>query len=177
MYTRITRTSAPEQPIRRALLDAITKRPGQRLVHLVVHLGKPRSTIVHHLRILMERHLVVAETTGRISRFYVAGARPRAGGSASADPRMERLVQLLRRGGSRTQAEIAAQLGVSQSFVSKLMRRLQQRGLMERRRLARGTLYTFAPTVPGNDLPDLASRPSTPYARREADPFGRGPSL
>jgi DNA-binding MarR family transcriptional regulator len=134
LFTRLYRGRLLEHPARQRLYDHVEARPGASLVELRSVLGGSRSATTYHLGVLVRAGLLVRRHRGRRTTFH----RP-ADATRVEDPTIVARAKweaaakaALESGPAQGQRDLAARLGVSQGYVSRILGGLRRRGEVER---------------------------------------------
>lgn len=134
LYNRVQRARLLESPVRLQLLELIRKNPGFNLTELAVATGLTRNAALHHLLLLEKHGHVQSEKHGRALCFIPSSSiasQDLVHLAALKHPIRKRLHELLQEV-PRTQAELAAQVGVSVRLVSHHLAVLQSAGHVTR---------------------------------------------
>lgn len=155
-YSRWDDSDPLEHDTRAELFEAISEAPGLNLARLADRTGEHRSTVRYHCRVLQEEGLVERrKLLGRKCLFPDGTSRP--GADDAGDP--GELAAVLRDGPQRdvlvavadrepvTTADVAAALDVDESTAAHHLSRLEDGGLLERRREGRRVLTRLRPAV------------------------------
>jgi DNA-binding MarR family transcriptional regulator len=135
LYARLNPKDVGKHPARAAILEFLERSPGARLTEIQQQAHLPRSTALHHLRALEQAGLVMHR---RVGKFLIYGRSHHHG--TLNDPsflaqrvrRHELILQILQEQPGLRQQEIAARMGVTQSYVSRILARLERDGLVGR---------------------------------------------
>ncbi|MFB6169881.1 MAG: winged helix-turn-helix transcriptional regulator [Haloarculaceae archaeon] len=131
---------------RREIYQEIADAPGVHFRELLRRLDYAKGTVQYHLRWLVDRDLVEAETDGEYTRYYPAH---------ELAPEDKETLSVLRRSYSRellahlvaagplTTTELAARVDRSQSTVSWHLSRLHEVGFVEKHRDGRRVEYAL----------------------------------
>lgn len=178
------RESAPKNPNRRRVLEAIQENPGICLQELVDLLGLTRTSLSHHLRALQNMRLVATVRQGRRLLVFPHSVNR---------PAERSVLGLMRLASARTVLmglyndptmsfrKLAKQLGMTPHSVRWHVNRLSSQGLIHVLSMGRGHTVHFHPGVRASlegmmppqaiDVAPLTSeRPATPQAAAEAPP-------
>lgn len=119
---------ALDHPVRARLLDHVKASPGATLRELAEALPVSRSTVRHHVRVLVQGDLLRDERLGRARIVYRPGARERARRAHLArHPVRARLLERLDEGPARLTA-LAEAAGTSPGNALHHLRRLREAG-------------------------------------------------
>lgn len=128
LYSRLVPARILDSPARRRICDVIAQNPGLSTRELQRNLGMANGVFEHHLHILRDRGHVVLIPFGREHGAYLADMpRPPA-----RPPLDERILTHLRQEGPATAATLARHLGIARQLAHYHLRRLAQRGAIER---------------------------------------------
>lgn len=132
-FTRLVPDRILDHPRRQQILEFVRGQPGVETNTVARTLGIPWSKAVHHVRILSANgHIRLRRVDGRTALFLTVGL-PVAQLERVALLRREsfrRLFELLQERPGLDQAAVCAAVGLSQSRVSKSLRRLALAGLV-----------------------------------------------
>lgn len=155
-FTRLTPIEVLQQKRRRLIYDYVLANPGIRTHTACKALDENRTTFRHHVKVLAQHGLLAVVADGR--RRYLFPARVvsgRRGLALQREPFVQQLLDLLAGGAIVSQVSLAAELGVSQAYVSRILVRLEGEGMIERQRRAHGTRYLLrSATVAPDRAPD-----------------------
>lgn len=131
LFTRIAPQRVLEHERRRLIVDAIRANAGLSVQELIRVVGLARGIVSFHLAILVQSETVVRRRFGRSTALYLRGTlgtREQGLVKELRRPAAQRLLQALTLTPGASQQELARTLGVSQSHVSKTLRRLREAG-------------------------------------------------
>lgn len=151
------RVDAPDDPLdhplRQRLFEEIQTAPGTYPAALVEATGEPRSTVRYHVRVLVDAGLVrVVERTGK--RHLVPASldeREAELAVARADDATAAVLETLAHDGPLSVSRLAARLDRSPSTVSHHLRRLEDRGLVDRTRRGHAAVSALPSWVGAED--------------------------
>lgn len=131
------------QPMRRRLVDLISRRPGMHASELCREAGEPWGTIQYHLSLLHKGELVQSFEAGRERRFFASGI----------DPNRARLLALLNHGhrpelsqyirdhpGAR-QVDVCDALDITRKSFRQAVRPMIAENLVQQRRTLQDSRY------------------------------------
>jgi predicted transcriptional regulator len=148
LFARLTRAKALDQATRRTILQLLEADPGLTTQEIRRRLDLGWGTVVHHLDVLRQLGFVDVVQWGRDRDYFPRGfaaATERALISALRRQAPGAVLKAIRRGGERSQLEVARELGVHHGTVAYHARRLAQLGLLRIER--QGGRVRYVPTV------------------------------
>lgn len=138
LYSRIRKSELLENPVREEIFEFIQDNPGAHTSKIADELDIGWGTTVHHLKHL-ERHDMITKQKARNHTCYFEN-----GGTYSPDEqeamaalkneKARKIARYVREEPGRSQKEVAEELSLSQSLVSWHVSKLEQAGLVGRRR-------------------------------------------
>lgn len=143
LFSRIAPARLADHPVRARLLEAIAAEPGLHFSGLARRLDLAPGAAQHHLRRLAGAGLVVAAAGGR-TRYFPAGTPPAVQGRAQLldNPGINKVLAAVQARPGISVSAVAAATGRAVGTVAHHLDRLQQAGLVERRRSGR-TVHVY----------------------------------
>lgn len=134
LYTRLKDDELLDHDERRSIYEMVQTEPGLSVSEVMERRGTAWGQTVYHLERLTEAGLLDEEPDGRYRRFYPVGLDPgeREAVGLLREESPRRIVEHLVENPASIQKEIASAVGLASSTVSKHLRRLEERGLVER---------------------------------------------
>lgn len=145
LYSRLDKGELLDHPARRDLMGAIREEPGINMSDLQTRFDMGWGALLYHLQRLEAQGLVMSHRWGRSRRFFLneRGLMARAEGiRALKAPNARQLAEVIAANPGQTQEELASNLGLSRSVVSKYATRLEQASLVQRQ-VGRNCLRLF----------------------------------
>jgi DNA-binding transcriptional ArsR family regulator len=142
LFTRITTQKALENNARRAVMDQIEARPGTIIKEVSLSLGLSRSVVRYHVGVLVRQGLITQRRLGRRTCLFPAGKASRLDALTLhllKHPNAARIYHAISRSPEKRQRDIAAELGVTQPYVSQVIRQLREAGVEVGTRERRGS--------------------------------------
>lgn len=146
LFSRVRRERVLDHPLRTQVMEAIEASPGIHHNDLARVVGRGHSAVEHHVRKLVEARLVEAPMQGGYRCYFPRGRADRntmaAAGATKARGAREFLAAVTASPGC-TAKQAAAAAGIAPATAHHHLKRLQEAGLIEGRRGARGALALF----------------------------------
>lgn len=158
LYSKIRRDDVLREGYRQDIYQYVVSQPGANLTTIKGELGIGHGTVIHHLTVLEEKRLIRSKKEFGRRLFFPNGNgngnSHHSGTSPGATPELsliqKRVRDHLRYSGSKTQSELASELGIKQQTVSYTLQRLHAYGLVKGDGEGRGSRY-HAMNGPGFD--------------------------
>lgn len=140
-YSKLRRDDILNEGNRQDIYQIVISRPGVNLTTIKQDLGIGHGTVIHHLTVLEDRHMIRSKKEFGRRLFFPNGSI-----SANTAPPQLSLIQKqilnhLRTSGPKVQQEIASELGMKQQTVSYSIDRLQKYGLIQIEGTGKGALF------------------------------------
>lgn len=126
LFTRIAKSRFLDHPVRDAVHEFLGQRPGSSMSDIHDAIDVPRSTLVHHLRVLEQQGLVRSRKDGYRRRFHQAGPPPPPGPYLTEAQR--KLVDTVAANPGITQGRLADRVSMTRTTVLYHVRRLNEMG-------------------------------------------------
>lgn len=138
LYSRIQKSDLLENPVREEIFEFIQDHPGAHTSKIADELEIGWGTTVHHLKHL-ERHDMITKRKARNHTCYFENGgtytpEEQEAMAALKNEKARRIVRHVRQQPGQSQKEVAEELSLSQSLVSWHVSKLEQAGLIGRRR-------------------------------------------
>lgn len=137
LFSRIHGPDLLEHPLRKSLHQAIEAQPGIHLKALARTIGRPRSTVEHHVRKLVAGGLVTQHQLNGYGCLFAKGQVDRreqaVAGALKSDAARRVLAAVVGSPGASGR-EVAAAAGLTPTLVSYHVHNLQKAGLLEGQR-------------------------------------------
>lgn len=138
LYTRLRRSDVLSHPKRAAIANAVRTSPGLALREILDATGFKKGVASYHTDVLARAGVLARIESGGFTRFFLAGSDDHLRFAAQAvmlsAGAEARVLSLARAEPGLHAAEIARRLGVSRPAVHRVLAKLEERGLAERRR-------------------------------------------
>lgn len=162
LFSKIKKGAVLDHPLREQVVEALRAEPGMTTQALRRRFEVGYSTLAHHVRILEQHDLVTAQREGRHRRLFVVGTtdrRARAGAALLANHATARVYEAVQAHPGGSLKRIAQATGVGANTVHWHLRRLEDAGLVTKRRVGRHVAVDPATTAP--EGPGDHGRPTT----------------
>lgn len=149
LFSRLERGRLLDQRVRARVHELVRAQPAVHAAEVARILELPRSHALYHLNLLERSGLLVSKRAGARRRFFLVGQfapAVMAQMSLLQDERCARVAEIVRNEPGIGVLELADRMRVSHSFASKLSRRLEEFGIIQRRPEGRAVrLYASGP--------------------------------
>lgn len=145
LFSRLQRGELLNHPVRRDLLRIISTDPGVNISELHGRMDLGWGSLLYHLQRLEAQEFIISRRWGRSRRYFLnqRGLEARAHGiRALKAPNALALASIVAAQPGRTQAELATQMSLCKSVVSKYAKRLEDAALVQRQ-VGRNCLRLF----------------------------------
>jgi DNA-binding transcriptional ArsR family regulator len=148
-YSRYDDSDPLDHTLRARIYEVVQASPGIYPAALETRLDASRSTLRHHLRVLVEEGLVAEQDVDGRRRYVAAEstAAERALAVVDDGSTAAEIVELLATGGSATVSDIASRLDCSPGTVSYHLDRLEDAAVVERERDGQVVTNRLRPVV------------------------------
>lgn len=143
LFARLMRAEILGHPGRQRIVELVRASPGITVQEGSASLAMGRKTFDYHAKMLARHGLIVRRRVGGRTALFLPGSDPASQTRfvGLRHPQMARLYAALQAPGTQTQTDLAQRLGVQQSYVSRLLQRMQRLGLVRIERAGRRSHY------------------------------------
>lgn len=126
LYTRLTRSSVLDHPMRSRILDHLRRHPGEHFSALRGALGLPTGCLTHHLGVLERSGFVTSRADGHLRRLFVLGAQPPPPPAPRCAPLAVRVAEFVAARPDASPTEVARAVGASRQAVTYHLKRVER---------------------------------------------------
>lgn len=151
LFSRLARPRLLDQPTRSRMVDLVEAQPGIRFHEIATTLGLGQGVALHHLRVLLREKLVcrVGKSFFLVGKF---GRDEMASMTALRSPAARAMFGALHAAPRTAVSDLAWKLRVTPSWAAKVIKRLEEAGLVVRSRKGRACIVSVRKETPADPV-------------------------